>query len=607
MAGLVGVLWMNVLFYVEPLIERGLPYWKDGWALYWGKSMISRLANENCYIAMSDAVAEKYSSEYGERIVVFSQEELLKPFDGGYMEASSVWYLHSYTKNQLEYYVQLMKSKFAGIAFDVIITWTQVPFFKAAYPDVCILHMEYSIFSRLPFPETMYLDPCGLYENNFLNKFEQQIRLIKLEDNAKQWLSKLRQACVESFNNNNIFIADFLKLRKKYRFLVLLPLQFSQYYAFDCLSNYKNQFDFLVGCLEKIPNDIGVVFTMHPEYPVLDEAAVLYVVKKYSNAVFLENSRKIYSASQWMMPLVDGVITVSSSLGVQTLLFEKKLFAIGNKNMRYIADSSDLNNMHDVLERPMSNKDVFLWFIITRYAIPEEFLFKGDWLSAFLHRSRSRAVNENFYDCIGENSEIFAKHIKSIVFNRNRIPQWVKENAIIDNNSIPRMYIFSNSQYTEEYSVLPETFCVNDVMEVTFSLKHRAVEGRVRFDPIEGEFCRFRFIGLKADVELEKYEIIYDGMSEQQGDWIVFFSKDPIVEFIGKFSSVSEITIQYMLEIVDADVPIRSFFQKIIDGRNEVALLKQRLDDTLEELLCIKASRGYRYGKKVEKILEYLT
>ena len=112
---------MNVLFYVEPLIERGLPYWKDGWALYWGKSMISRLANENCYIAMSDAVAEKYSSEYGERIVVFSQEELLKPFDGGYMEASSVWYLHSYTKNQLEYYVQLMKSKFAGIAFDVII------------------------------------------------------------------------------------------------------------------------------------------------------------------------------------------------------------------------------------------------------------------------------------------------------------------------------------------------------------------------------------------------------------------------------------------------------------------------------------------------------
>ena len=593
---------MNVLFYVEPLIERGLPYWKDGWALCWGKAMISRLKNETCYIALNDAIAEKYNSEYGERVVVFSQKELLKPFNNGYMEASSAWYMHSYTKSQLEYYIQLVKKKFENVVFDVVITWTQVPFFKAAYPDVLILHMEYSIFSRLPFPETMYLDPCGLYENNFLNKYEEEIRHINLNDSVKQWLFKLRQTCVESFAENNIFITDFLNLRKKYRFLVLLPLQFSQYYGFDCLSSYKNQFDFLVGCMEKIPDDIGVIFTMHPEYPVLDEDTVSYVVKKYTNAVFLENSTKVYSASQWMMPLIDGVITVSSSLGVQTLLFGKKLFAIGHQNMRYIADSSDLDNMYDVLEQPMSDKDVFLWFIMTRYAIPAEFLFKGDWLSAFLHRVRYRIIDENFYDCIGENDEIIANHIKSIVLNRNRIPQWVQGKRTMDNNSVPRMYILKNSSYTEEHSLMPEAFNANDFKEAIFYLDHNAIEGRIRFDPIEGEYCKFKFISLNMDAGIEDYEIFYGGMSVRQEDWIVFFSKDPILEFVGDFSSVNKITIQYYLEVIDDDILSGLALKKIEMEHNENILLKQNLDSSQNELLCIKSSRGYKFLENLRKL-----
>lgn len=514
---------MNILFYVEPLIEMGMPSMKDIWANRWGKAMIACLKDENCYIAMSDATAEKYNSEFGEHIIVFSQSELLKPFTHGYIEASSIWYFHSYSDTQMQYYISLMQSKFEEIVFDIIITWTQVPFFKVMYPDACIFHMEYSIFSRMPFPETMYLDPCGLYENNFLNRFKCSIENIHLGTNDKQLLTQLRQMCIESFEYSNIFLDDFIALRKKYKFLVLLPLQFSQYYGFYCLTNYTNQFDYLTGCLEKIPDDIGVVFTMHPDRPTLDYDAILYIQKKYNNAIFLENSQKIYAASQWMMPLIDGVITVSSSLGLQTLLFNKKLFAIGHDNMKYIADCSNLDNMYDVLESPMKDKDAFLWFLLTKYAIPAEILFTGEWLSKFLLKSKRRDIDENFFDCIENSDDIVNRHIKSINLNKFKIPQWV----VSGNNAVPKLYIFTNSRYSEEHSCTPERVDVGDFYDVTFNLQCCATEGRIRFDPLESKYCKWELLDLTTNIGKIKCDINYVEMSVKNDNWIMFFTYDP--------------------------------------------------------------------------------
>ena len=37
---------MKILFFIEPLIEKGLPYWKYGWATVWAKDIINTLINQ---------------------------------------------------------------------------------------------------------------------------------------------------------------------------------------------------------------------------------------------------------------------------------------------------------------------------------------------------------------------------------------------------------------------------------------------------------------------------------------------------------------------------------------------------------------------------------
>ncbi len=590
----------KILFYVEPLIERGKPYWKEGWANFLAKKMASVLSPKcSCSIALNEPCLERLGDVENVNIIVFSQKELLGPFNGGYIEASSAWYMNSYSESQMQYYTELMENKFDGINFDLIITFTPVPFFAKLYPKALILHMEYSLFSRLPFLETWYLDPCGMYEHNFFSRFSTQIENIRLDDCQKLLIGELRETCVSAFTENNIFVDDMMELRKRYKYLVLLPMQFSQYYAFDCLSRYTNQFDYLTGVLEETSPDIGVIFTMHPEYPIFDEETVHFITSKYKNAIFLEKSRKIYAASQWLMPYIDAVVTVSSSVGLQTLLFGNKLFAIGNKNMNYIADAADLRDMRAALASDKRDKDAYLYFFVTKYAIPKEYLFDGDWLYKFLISSTKKSIDSNFYDNIADEKKLFETHIQAIKQNRDITPRWTV------NFYEPIIYLLSlNKEYDESHTLAPIKLVFDGAIHyrARFILSDTKIR-KLRFDPLEGAAAEVEIVGIKTDAK--DYTIAAVNAIKYEGDIYTFITFDPIFEITGDFANASYIEFEYTLRILPTEEISRLGQEQrillqqakhIIAAKNDEIALKNSM---IQE---IKATRGYRVLEKIRDI-----
>ncbi len=204
---------MKILFYVEPLIEQDKPYWKDGWVSVFCNNIIKTLeqseTNYEFLVMTNEAIAQKVDIQT--QIIQLSQKELLSPFETtNYMDVTTAWHCERYASEQLEDYKKLMTKKLDGFLPDIIITFSPVPFFKEMFPKTLILHHEFSIFSRLPYPQSWFLDPIGMHSNLFLNKFEDEIKSIKLTEKQTNLLSNFKNACQNILYAKSPFKKQFL-------------------------------------------------------------------------------------------------------------------------------------------------------------------------------------------------------------------------------------------------------------------------------------------------------------------------------------------------------------------------------------------------------------
>ena len=429
---------MKILFYVEPLIEQDMPYWKIGWVNIFCRDIIKTLKQcENNYeflIMTNEAIAQKVDIEVS--IVELTQKELLKPFGTtNYMDVTTAWHCDTYTTGQLKDYKKVMLERLDNYVPDIIISFSPVPFFRVMFPETLILHHEYSIFSRHPYPQTWFLDPIGMHSNLFLNKFQNEIKSMQLTKIQTDLLNGLKQLCQNILTLKSPFKKILQEKRKRFNYLVLLPLQFSRFYSFDDLVPFKSQYEYCVYILDNVPSNIGIVVSTHPEYSVFSKEAVEFLKTKYSNFIYEDEFNSVYASGQFMLPFVDAVVTVSSSLALQTLLFDKKLITLSNKTFSFIADDINIKNIEKVLNYKNTNaKDSFLYFILTKYAITEEYIHNSKWLDGFLTGSikkfRKNGILFNFYNFIDEEEKIFDLLAKKLQTNQVLVPHYLNKNFI---------------------------------------------------------------------------------------------------------------------------------------------------------------------------------
>jgi hypothetical protein len=192
---------------------------------------------------------------------------------------------------------------------------------------------------------------------------------------------------------------DLGAARSKYRRLCLVPLQCSNYYAFDEQCGYRTQFEFLVDVLATAPADVGVIATEHlPWGPALKRGNfddnLDYLCERFPNFIFTEKFRSYYYPSQFIVPLVDGVFSVSSSVGLQALLFNRVLGTLASTHLAGVAHATTIGGFFERLEAPAEPRNDFLAWQLGHYLIPEHLFSNGASLSKYLLRRREAARTE---------------------------------------------------------------------------------------------------------------------------------------------------------------------------------------------------------------------
>ncbi|MDD3834989.1 MAG: hypothetical protein PHS42_05905 [Sulfurimonas sp.] len=580
---------MNVLFYVEPLIELGKPYWKEGWVNEVCLDIVQTLQKSgNAYVfklITNEAVAQRvvFRDESFE-LLSFTQEELLEPFGSDYMRASTSWHLGSYTQEQLLYYENIMSEKLGEFVPDVIISFTPVAFLESLFNKALVLHHEFSIFSRSPYPQSWFFDPVGVSSRSFLNRFEREIKEAEFGEKSRERVRDFKAFCKSTLLEKSPFKDALDAQREKFEYLVLLPLQFSGYYLFDDLVAFKSQYEYCVYVLDKTPHSVGVVVNMHPEYPVLEREAVEFLQSKYPHFICLESFNSIYASGQFILPLVDGVVSVSSSLVLQALLFDKKIILLGAGCFEYVADALSLEGIESTLGLKSDDKDAVLYFLLTRYAVTSEYVHNPLWLDGFLKRSLERfgesGIGADFYDLIDEESVVFEKLRLSIDKNAHNVPQYVKKataELFFDFGLGIDGELFLSERVEDEGE---QSFC--------FDLKNVQEIRSLRFDPL-GDYCVVRLEYFKlvdANGEVDVRERVSSNACHVEDNVHYFESNDSQMFFVPEdltiFHGVQrvEIGVFYLHRGAEALLQtLKRRFKIVLELKESLALQETKLQD----------------------------
>jgi hypothetical protein len=123
-----------------------------------------------------------------------------------------------------------------------------------------------------------------------------------------------------AFNSLDPFRSN--DFRSRFDRLCLLPLQISNAFSFDAMVNYRTQFEYLYDFLAAAPKDVGVIVTEHPQgEPVLRRSGPFSNIdtlgRTFPNTIFLDEFRRYQSPAQFLVPRVDGVWSVSSSVPIR--------------------------------------------------------------------------------------------------------------------------------------------------------------------------------------------------------------------------------------------------------------------------------------------------
>lgn len=393
---------MNILFYVEPLVERDNPLWKKGWLLDFMHRMVSSLstadtqAHEFACITGSALGATARQVLGQSRVATIGQTELIPAFGANALDAASRWYLGQNDAATTDAMAALIKRKLGGYVPDVCITFSPAPFLQTAFPQSQTFHFELGMISRPPFPETIYLDPCGMFSAGMLGKFAEQIRAHTASAEAEQIVRLIRERyCTARADQSNPvypYVADIIA---RFQSAILLPLQFSSFYAYDANATYKDQYDLLINVLEATPRDVAVVVCEHPEYEILRADLIEHLTVRYPNFVWHPMFRVVYGTSHYLMPFVQGVVSVSSSVGLQAMLWQKPLAVLGHSHLDVAADGHDIPALLHAMVAPWpQRKENVLAWILSRFHLPSALLLQPRILEAWLAQVRASTFEQ---------------------------------------------------------------------------------------------------------------------------------------------------------------------------------------------------------------------
>lgn len=313
---------------------------------------------------------------------------------------------------------ELLATKVPGLdSVDLVVAWeTPANHLRDACPNARIVHQMPGFLSRVPFPELFTLDVGGLFNESVLASHIDEIRSTPVDPRATALLQNIRARLLTFIAGNAPFSRADLDPERRYKKLVLLPLQVTEQYAFLTDSGYESQMGLLLDVLDSVPSDVGVVVTQYASASssekVLSAERYFQLKQSYPNLVYDGRFDVIDNISQYLLAVVDAVVTVSSSIGAQALLWNKPLIALAQSHLLGLATHGSVSEYINEVNRGHHvavDADAVLGWMLT-YQQPLAGLVTDDknflcrWISSLPEDHKNFKQLPNFFD-LAENYE----------------------------------------------------------------------------------------------------------------------------------------------------------------------------------------------------------
>jgi hypothetical protein len=278
-----------------------------------------------------------------------------------------------------------------GFEPDIIIGFAgQSNCLRKLWPTALRMHIERGYFGRHPYPVSFYFDHLGTHAGSAIARVGGLKLTYPVTSDGRVLVSRFRSQMAATFNALDPFRCT--DLRSRCDRVCLLPLQVSNEFSFDGLVNYRTQFEYLYDVLAAAPKDIAVIVTEHPSGgPILRRSGpssnIDLLRRTFPTMIFLDEFRRYQSSSQFLVPRVDGVWSVSSSVGYQALLFNRLLGSPPSTELSNVSDATTLADFFGQLgQHKPANVEPFLAWLLERYLVPETLVTDGRWFHDYLQR-----------------------------------------------------------------------------------------------------------------------------------------------------------------------------------------------------------------------------
>ena len=169
--------------------------------------------------------------------------------------------------------------------------------------------------------------------------------------------------------------------------IVLVPLSYNGVIINDSASNYKSQLDFLLDVIYKVPKNIIILFTKHSLQMKggIPQETEEYLLRKFSNLRYHKKFDHYAFCSQWLTPIVDGVISLNSTVAYHGAFWGKKIFTLGRCEINSVATSDNLRNSEHYLSDANNEYDCkaynVLYHLLSRYCFSLKDFLNPAWLT----------------------------------------------------------------------------------------------------------------------------------------------------------------------------------------------------------------------------------
>jgi hypothetical protein len=383
---------LKLLFYHDPATEFGRPFfWK--YFVLWAARMRRAVPGFECRFLLPDTMAEWAAMQgiSATEIVSVREDHLRESCGDPPGNWNRFWFENRFTTEQADGVAAFVLQCLRGFAPDLIVAHSPVPFLRTAFPDSTLLHFESGLLKFPPFPMSFYFDPMGFFRDSYLIRNKDRLRSLTITEAQQAELESLRRLFLDDLLvAKSPFRATMNQYKERFQRRILLPLQFGNYFGFDSACRFHSQFEFARWVLERTPADVGVVMTQHIYFEQLEPEALSYLRATFPNLIYDPLFDDYNSSSQFLLGDVDAVVTVTSSVGMQSLWWRKPLIAVGASHLEAAADGDDPCQVHEIIDRGWPAwKDPFLHWLLTHYYIPESYVYSDAWLPGFLEKIRN--------------------------------------------------------------------------------------------------------------------------------------------------------------------------------------------------------------------------